>query len=30
LRVGDYRVFFSLAGKTLRIHGVKHRSEAYR
>jgi mRNA-degrading endonuclease RelE of RelBE toxin-antitoxin system len=30
LRVGDYRVFLSLAGETLRIHGVKHRSEAYR
>jgi mRNA-degrading endonuclease RelE of RelBE toxin-antitoxin system len=30
LRVGDYRLIFSLSGDTLRIHAVKHRSEAYR
>ena len=31
LRVGDYRVFFyQLAPLSLRISGVKHRSEAYR
>ena len=30
LRIGDYRLLFSLSGETLRVHGVKHRSEAYR
>jgi mRNA-degrading endonuclease RelE of RelBE toxin-antitoxin system len=30
LRVCDYRLIFSLSGETLRIHAVKHRSEAYR
>jgi mRNA-degrading endonuclease RelE of RelBE toxin-antitoxin system len=30
LRVGDYRLFFSQSGEVLRIHSVKHRSEAYR
>ena len=30
LRVGDYRVFFSPIGDTLRIHAVKNRREAYR
>lgn len=30
LRVGDYRVFFTLEGDCLRVAGVRHRSEAYR
>ncbi len=30
LRSGDYRVFISQAGDTLRIHSVRHRKEAYR
>ncbi len=31
LRVGDYRVFFyQLAPLSIKITGVKHRSEAYR
>jgi mRNA interferase RelE/StbE len=30
LRVGDYRVLFSLHENTMRIFGVRHRSEAYR
>lgn len=30
LRIGDYRLFFTLSGDTLRIHSVRHRSEAYR
>ena len=30
LRVGDYRVFVSQTGQTLRIHSVRHRREAYR
>ncbi len=30
LRIGDYRLLFSLAGETLRVHTVRHRSEAYR
>jgi mRNA interferase RelE/StbE len=30
LRVGDYRVLFSLQDHTMRIFGVRHRSEAYR
>jgi mRNA interferase RelE/StbE len=30
LRLGDYRLRFSQHGDTLRIHSVKHRSEAYR
>jgi mRNA-degrading endonuclease RelE of RelBE toxin-antitoxin system len=30
LRVGDYRVLFALADNTMRIFGVRHRSEAYR
>jgi len=30
LRVGDYRVLFALEDNTMRIFGVRHRSEAYR
>ncbi len=30
LRVGDYRVLFTLEENTVRIFGVRHRSEAYR
>jgi len=30
LRVGDYRVLFSLHEGAMRIFGVRHRSEAYR
>lgn len=30
LRMGDYRVLFALAENTMRIFGVRHRSEAYR
>jgi mRNA interferase RelE/StbE len=30
LRHGDYRVLFTLEGNTMRIFGVRHRSEAYR
>jgi mRNA interferase RelE/StbE len=30
LRLGDYRVLFTLEDNTLRIFGVRHRSEAYR
>ena len=30
LRVGDYRVLFSLQPNAMRIFGVRHRSEAYR
>ncbi len=30
LRVGDYRVLFSLHEGAVRIFGVRHRSEAYR
>ena len=30
LRLGDYRVLFSLHDNTMRIYGVRHRSEAYR
>ena len=30
LRIGDYRVLFSLESDTMRIFGVRHRSEAYR
>jgi mRNA-degrading endonuclease RelE of RelBE toxin-antitoxin system len=30
LRVGDYRVFFKLENNTMRIFGVRHRSQAYR
>ncbi|MGD0668703.1 MAG: type II toxin-antitoxin system RelE/ParE family toxin [Bryobacteraceae bacterium] len=30
LRIGDYRVLFALEGGTMRIFGVRHRSEAYR
>jgi len=30
LRVGDYRVLFTLREDTMRILGVRHRSEAYR
>jgi mRNA-degrading endonuclease RelE of RelBE toxin-antitoxin system len=30
LRLGDYRVLFALAENTMRIFGVRHRSEAYR
>jgi mRNA interferase RelE/StbE len=30
LRLGDYRVLFTLEQNTLRIFGVLHRSQAYR
>lgn len=30
LRAGDYRVLFTLEQNTMRIFGVRHRSEAYR
>jgi mRNA-degrading endonuclease RelE of RelBE toxin-antitoxin system len=30
LRIGDYRVMFELHDGTMRIFGVRHRSEAYR
>jgi hypothetical protein len=30
LRLGDYRVLFTLERNTMRIFGVRHRSEAYR
>ena len=30
LRVGDYRVLFTLEEHDMRIHGVRHRSEVYR
>jgi mRNA-degrading endonuclease RelE of RelBE toxin-antitoxin system len=30
LRLGDYRVLFSLQDDALRIFGVRHRSQAYR
>ena len=30
LRLGDYRVLFTLEGESMRIFGVRHRSEAYR
>jgi mRNA-degrading endonuclease RelE of RelBE toxin-antitoxin system len=30
LRVADYRVLFKLESNTMRIFGVRHRSEAYR
>jgi len=30
LRIGDYRVPFTLQEDTIRIFGVRHRSEAYR
>jgi mRNA interferase RelE/StbE len=30
LRVGEYRVLFALQDGTMRIFGVRHRSEAYR
>ncbi|MGA2608677.1 MAG: type II toxin-antitoxin system RelE/ParE family toxin [Terriglobia bacterium] len=30
LRIGNYRLLFSQAGTTLRVHGVRHRSVAYR
>jgi mRNA-degrading endonuclease RelE of RelBE toxin-antitoxin system len=30
LRVGDYRVLFTLDENAMRIFGVRHRSEAYR
>ena len=29
LRVGDWRILFEVAGKTIIIHDVKHRSNAY-
>jgi mRNA-degrading endonuclease RelE of RelBE toxin-antitoxin system len=29
LRLGDYRVLFTLEADTMRIFGVRHRSEAY-
>ena len=29
LRHGDYRVLFTLEDNTMRIFGVRHRSEAY-
>jgi len=30
LRLGDYRVLFTLEGDAMRIFGLRHRSEAYR
>ena len=30
LRVGDYRVLFTLQDGAVRIFGVRHRSQAYR
>jgi mRNA-degrading endonuclease RelE of RelBE toxin-antitoxin system len=30
LRIGDYRVLFTLENGAMRIFGVRHRSEAYR
>ncbi len=30
LRLGDYRVLFTLAEDGMRIFGVRHRSKAYR
>jgi mRNA interferase RelE/StbE len=30
LRIGDYRVLFSLHEDVMRIFGVRHRSDAYR
>lgn len=30
LRVGDYRVLFTLEDDAMRIFGVRHRSQAYR
>jgi mRNA interferase RelE/StbE len=30
LRLGDYRVLFTMQDDTMRIFGVRHRSRAYR
>jgi mRNA interferase RelE/StbE len=30
LRLGDYRVLFTLEADSMRIFGVRHRSEAYK
>ena len=30
LRAGDYRLFISQTGGTLRIHSLRYRKEAYR
>ena len=30
LRLGDYRIMFTLEQESIRIYGVRHRSEAYR
>jgi len=30
LRIGDYRVLFTLEQGAIRVLGVRHRSEAYR
>jgi mRNA-degrading endonuclease RelE of RelBE toxin-antitoxin system len=30
LRLGDYRVLFTLEDDAMRIFGVRHRSQAYR
>lgn len=30
LRLGDYRVLFTLENNAMRIFGVRHRSQAYR
>ncbi|MDO9390367.1 MAG: type II toxin-antitoxin system RelE/ParE family toxin [bacterium] len=30
LRVGDYRVLFELAGKTIIVYRIRHRREVYR
>jgi len=30
LRLGDYRVLFTLEQNSMRIFGVRHRSQAYR
>lgn len=29
LRVGDYRVVYEILGRTVRVHVVRHRKEAY-
>lgn len=30
LRLGDYRVLFTLENNAMRIFGIRHRSQAYR
>lgn len=29
MRVGDYRVVYEIAGRTVRVHGVMHRRDVY-